>query len=262
MGIVERKEREKEARRNQILDATERVFQAKGTQLATMDDIARDAELAKGTIYLYYRNKDELQLGVILRAMDLMHEGFVSAAANENLALKKFQAVGNAYWKFAEEHPFQFKMTCNADFPLRENISEEMILEMNEKGSWVWKLLVSIIDEGKTEGTIKADAESFSVAMLSWLNTMSVLRLYQKVQENIAKGTAITAKQSFNFCTMDFRKVYDLSIATLLSHAVTPEGAKYLPAIHFPSMEELNISAGDALNDLNITKESNENILA
>src|SRR5256885_15067617 len=110
MGIIERKEREKEARRSLILDATERVFQSKGIQIATMDDIARDAELAKGTIYLYYRNKDELQLGVMMRAIDLMHEEFHEAAASENLALKKFQAVGEAYWKFAHDQPFRFKM--------------------------------------------------------------------------------------------------------------------------------------------------------
>ena len=191
MGIIERKEREKEARRNMILDAAEGVFQSKGIQQATMDDIAREAELAKGTIYLYYRNKDELQLGVMMRAMDLMHESFAEAAEAENLALKKFQAVGDAYWTFAHEQPFRFKMMCNADFPMRENISDEMIFEMSEKGSWVWKLLVGIIDEAKAEGTIKPEVESFSVAMLAWMNTMSVLRLYQKVQENMAKGTAI-----------------------------------------------------------------------
>ena len=94
MGIIERKEREKEARRNQILDAAERVFQTKGVQPATMDDIAHDAEIAKGTIYLYYRNKDELQLGVMLRAMDMMHESFSDAASKENLALKNFRQSG------------------------------------------------------------------------------------------------------------------------------------------------------------------------
>jgi len=262
MGIIERKEREKEARKNLILDAAERIFESKGIQQATMDDIAREAELAKGTIYLYYRNKDELQLGVMMRAMDLMHDSFADAASKENLALKKFQAVGDAYWKFANDEPFRFKMMCNADFPMRENISDEMLLEMNEKGSWVWKLLVGIIEEGKREGTIKANAESFSVAMLSWLNTMSVLRLYQKVQENRAKGTAIIAKQSFNFCDMDFRKVYDLSITTLLSHAVTPEGAKYLSPVRFPSMAELGVNPGNEFDDMNISQEQIEPVLA
>jgi hypothetical protein len=146
-------------------------------------------------------------------------------------------------------------MMCNADFPMRENISDEMLLEVSEKGSWVWKLLVGIIEEAKREGTIKPEVESFSVAMLAWMNTMSVLRLYQKVQENMSKGTALIAKQSFNFCDMDFRKVYDLSIATLLSHAVTPEGAKYIPPVRFPSMEELGVNPGNALQDMNIVKQ-------
>jgi AcrR family transcriptional regulator len=249
MGIIERKEREKEARRSLILDAAERVFQSKSIQQSTMDDIAREAELAKGTIYLYYRNKDELQLGVMMRAMDLLHEHFVEASSRENLALKKFQAVGDAYWTFAHNEPFRFKMMCNADFPLRENISDEMILEMNERSNWVWKLLIGIIDEAKIEGTIKPDVESFSVAMLTWMNTMSVLRQYQKVQESISKGASIISKQSFNFCTMDFRMVYDLSIATLLSHAVTPEGAKYIPVVHFPSIEELGLTGGNPVSE-------------
>lgn len=262
MGIIERKGREKEARRNLILEAAERVFQAKGIQQATMDDIAGEAELAKGTIYLYYRNKDELQLGVMLRAMDIMHESFETAASSENHALKKFQAIGDAFWKFAHEEPFRFKMMCNADFPMRESISDDLILEMNEKGSWVWKLLVGIIEDAKREGTIKPEVESFSVAMLAWMNSMSVLRLYQKAQENMSKGTALIAKQSFNFCTMDFRKVYDLSIATLLSHAVTPEGAKYIPPVRFPSMEELGVNPGHAFDEMKIKQETNEPVFA
>src|SRR5947207_6747710 len=98
MGIVERKEREKEARRSLILEATERVFKAKGIPQATMDDIAREAELAKGTIYLYYRNKEELQVGIMLRALEMMNESFQRAVQKENLGIKKIMAIGEAYW--------------------------------------------------------------------------------------------------------------------------------------------------------------------
>jgi AcrR family transcriptional regulator len=261
MGIIERKEREKEARRNQILDATEQIFQAKGIQQATMDDIAKEAELAKGTIYLYYRNKEELQVGIMLRAFEMMNEGFERAVEQENLGIKKIIAIGDAYWRFAAEHPFHFGMMCNADFPMRDQISDELVAEMNEQSNWVWRLLIGTIEEGKHEGTIKADVDSFSSSLLLWLNSMSVLRMYQKVQENQKKGTAVVQKQAFNFCTMDFRKVYDLSLSVLMSHIVTPEGAKYLQPIHFPSMEELGISPGNALDDMNLKSKSNEPVL-
>jgi len=47
MGIVERRQREKEQRRSAIIDAAEAVFFSKGLEIATMDDVAEEAELSK-----------------------------------------------------------------------------------------------------------------------------------------------------------------------------------------------------------------------
>ena len=54
MGIQERKERERERRRQQIMVAAKRVFSVKGFGKTTMEDIAKDAELSPGTLYLYF----------------------------------------------------------------------------------------------------------------------------------------------------------------------------------------------------------------
>ena len=64
MGIQERKERERERRRQQIIVAAKKVFSEKGFNKATMDDIAGEAELSPGTLYLYFKNKEELYLVV------------------------------------------------------------------------------------------------------------------------------------------------------------------------------------------------------
>ena len=56
MVTARRKEREKEQRRNEIVDAAEKLFFEKGYEGVSMDDVARDAELAKGTLYLYFKN--------------------------------------------------------------------------------------------------------------------------------------------------------------------------------------------------------------
>jgi len=55
MGIKERKEREKERRRQQIIIAAKRIFSAKGFNKATMEDIAKEAEISPGTIYIYFK---------------------------------------------------------------------------------------------------------------------------------------------------------------------------------------------------------------
>jgi AcrR family transcriptional regulator len=72
MGIQERKEREKERRRQQIIVAAKRVFSDKGFTKATMEDIATEAELSPGTLYLYFKNKDELYVSLSLRILQYL----------------------------------------------------------------------------------------------------------------------------------------------------------------------------------------------
>lgn len=55
------------ARRNQILDAATRVFAEKGFHATTIKDIAKEAGIADGTIYIYFENKMALMLGILDR---------------------------------------------------------------------------------------------------------------------------------------------------------------------------------------------------
>jgi AcrR family transcriptional regulator len=60
MGIKERRGREEKARLTSIIAAAENVFAERGYHQARMDDIAEAAELAKGTLYYYFKSKDEI----------------------------------------------------------------------------------------------------------------------------------------------------------------------------------------------------------
>ena len=72
MGIAERKKKEKERRRQQILVAAKRVFSIKGFSKATMEDIAREAELSPGTLYIYFKNKEDLYASLSLRILQFL----------------------------------------------------------------------------------------------------------------------------------------------------------------------------------------------
>ena len=60
MGVKERREREEQARLAEIFRSAEFVFARKGYHDTHMDDIAETAELAKGTLYYYFKSKDEI----------------------------------------------------------------------------------------------------------------------------------------------------------------------------------------------------------
>ncbi len=67
MGINERKEKEKDIRRNDIIEAAEKVFFKKGYSQATMDDVAKEAEFSKRTLYVYFNSKEQLHFEIMIK---------------------------------------------------------------------------------------------------------------------------------------------------------------------------------------------------
>lgn len=59
-----------------ILDAAERLYFGKGIDTTTMDEVAEAAELSKGTLYLYFKNKDDLSHGIYLRGLTALKSFF------------------------------------------------------------------------------------------------------------------------------------------------------------------------------------------
>lgn len=115
----ERKDREKEARRKVILEAATRIFSQKGFAATTMEDVADRAELSVGTLYLYFRSKEEIYLSMILDAMDVFHEGLVRIAESRRGPAEKRRAVWELFIRFREEHPMYYKALLylhDADF--------------------------------------------------------------------------------------------------------------------------------------------------
>ena len=74
MGIKERRGREEKARLAAILTAAKSVFAHKGYYETRMDDIAQQAELAKGTIYYYFKSKNEIIIHLMEREAAKVHE--------------------------------------------------------------------------------------------------------------------------------------------------------------------------------------------
>ncbi len=66
MGLLERREKEKDGRRMLILKSARSLFLAKGFKNVTVDKIAKVSELGKGSIYLYFSSKEEIYAQILL----------------------------------------------------------------------------------------------------------------------------------------------------------------------------------------------------
>ena len=110
MGIQERKEREKERRKEEILDAAQRVFIEKGLTTATVDDIAAAAELSKGTLYLHFESKEDIYIALMMRGLQLLYEMFCEINSHETSVVKILHLMEIAYMKFFNTQRNYFRM--------------------------------------------------------------------------------------------------------------------------------------------------------
>jgi len=92
MGTKDRKEREKKSRCQQILSAANRIVSVKGFRETTIEDIAMEAELGPGTLYLYFRSKDEICAALFLRTLQYLNT-ILKIANSESISDGKQRVV-------------------------------------------------------------------------------------------------------------------------------------------------------------------------
>ena len=169
MGIAERKEREKRRRKNEIVNAAERVFFRKGFDLATMEDIAEDAELSKATLYLYFHKKTELCLAITVRSLKILRHAFEKVSQSDASGIDKFQQIADAYLQFYRDHLDYFNILANfRNHSSNCDADSGVIDEICEQNDQINQLITHIITRGIEDRSIRAGVNPDKIAYALW----------------------------------------------------------------------------------------------
>lgn len=178
MGIAERKEREKQQRKIEIIEAAEKVFFSNGFENSTMDDIAKEVELSKGTLYLYFSSKDELLRIIVQKSLNKLFELFKEHTENEPNGLCKIRATGEAFVRFYYDFNNYYNiMMYHNSHSTSEPIDCNICGEINNQKMVHNKFMVKVLEEGIADGSIRKDLDPKKTSLLLWGETMGVLQL-------------------------------------------------------------------------------------
>lgn len=108
MGTAERREREREQRRHDILDAAREQFWANGYAGTTMPQIAEACELAPGTLYLYFPSKSALYAELLFQGYDLLLERLRTVERRGHAPEAQAGELIDAFLRFARERAEYF----------------------------------------------------------------------------------------------------------------------------------------------------------
>ena len=165
MGIKERKEREKERRRQQIIVAAKRIFSAKGFNKATMEDIAKEAEISPGTIYIYFKNKDELYASLSIRILQHLNIRLEHVKNQNNVNdEQQIASLKDALYDIYDFDPLilinLFHLQSSESL---KNLSSGLLSEIKRLSQSCLKIMSDIFSEGISTGVfIKANPNALA----------------------------------------------------------------------------------------------------
>jgi AcrR family transcriptional regulator len=173
MGISERKAREKERRRNEIIDAAERLFFSKGFEHVTMDEIAAGAELSKGTLYLYFRSREDLHYAIVIRGLEILNRLIREAYDARRKGLENILEMGEAYIRFFREHIDYFRAIISFDATKFEKVDDASKLQILGDDSPL-VFFMEVLREGQADGSINGEIPAEQLAIILWAQVSGV----------------------------------------------------------------------------------------
>jgi TetR/AcrR family transcriptional regulator len=176
MGITERKKREKEQRKKEILDAAETLFFSREYDSVSMDEIATIAELNKATLYLYFRNKEALFSAIVLRGMRILNTMYQECIEPQVPGVAKVALLEESYYRFTRQHP-DYQRLIRYYGVERFNTENPGFAEIQDEFAISRRFFFDAIREGIDDGTIRNDLDPFLLTIYLMTTLMSVLSL-------------------------------------------------------------------------------------
>ncbi len=150
MGVQERRQREREARRKSVLDATRTLVRERGYNGTTTKQIAAACELSEATLFFYFQSKDEIFTSLLFEGIEFMQARIEELAVADLPAEDVPASLWSLFEELRREHPEYFHVFASLANPgatasVSEAAREELARRSGDNFRRVAELLVPTV---------------------------------------------------------------------------------------------------------------------
>lgn len=185
MGEQERRRREAELRREDIVNAAERVFFAKGFERASMDEVAKEAEFSKRTLYVYFSGKEQIYFEIMIRGyrllLGMLDENFRERGPQS--AAEELRCIFFTFFGFSERYPDYFKAIMEyetTDPDVRSGVEDASKAECYRLGEQLFGRLAGALRRGEENGELREGLGGEKAALILWACAVGVFNTGEK----------------------------------------------------------------------------------
>ncbi len=182
MGIEERRKREREQRKKDILDAARTLLFEQGIQATSVNAIAKKSELSIGTIYFYFKNKEEIYAALQEEGLETLYSMVTFEKKKKSSPEDRLLNSAMAYLDFSRQHKNYFDVINFFITSPGTYFGSDLMTRIHSKGSSILAYIEAIIKEGKQKDTFNETSPD-RYAIFFWASLHGLI-LMKKMQEN------------------------------------------------------------------------------
>lgn len=179
MGTSERKEREKEQKKALILESAEELILEKGLDHLNMDEVAERAEVSKGSLYHYFKNKTDLVLGICNKATSMLSGDISEVLTKDIPGIEMVYSIGATFLNFVRSHPEFFRsMRFFDNLKDTDQLGESEHVAMCQSNmDTSFTSMVRAIQIGMQDGSINDSYDAKELAVLLWSTSHGMVNM-------------------------------------------------------------------------------------
>lgn len=182
-----RKERERKARKELIIDVTEKIIEESGFENITMDEIAEKAEMGKGSLYLYFKNKNSIFLAICDRGSQILTQDMSQVLTQDITGLEMVEKLGQCYFRFITDNPLYFNaFNYYEGLRHRDALPEgPMARKCEENARQAMTYIVRSLQIGMQDGSIDSTFDPKQLGLIIWGASKGIVHMaFMKQKED------------------------------------------------------------------------------
>ena len=205
MGETNKKEAVAALHRAQIMTAAEKLFSEKGYEQTTIEDISKESEYSRRTIYAYYESKDDILHCIIEKGLQALKTD-IENAANDNAGFTDaYRAVCRAMRKYRREYPYSLeRLNRSGDEEIWRTVKSDAVKNILRLGTEINETLEALIIRGQESGKVRKDIVPTLTVYVLWSSIDSLLALAGTKGKFICAQNGMTEEK---FLDYGFRQI-------------------------------------------------------
>lgn len=178
-----------EYNKNSILDASRKLFLKRGVDKTSMDDIALAAECSKATVYVYFKNKEDIYYHITAEYMSSLRSGVKECLANSSDYERAYFTMCNILAQFEHDYPMYFDCILGRTNAAADKVEDLPILKkIFDVSEEINTVICDFLERAQESGFVRADIDPIQATFVLWSSICGLISLCSLKKEYLEDG--------------------------------------------------------------------------